>query len=115
MRSVSRRRLLAWAGGLAALTAVGACGPNVGQPAPGQKAAEPTKPATAATKPAEKPADKPAAADPKPPAAGKMKLTLYNGIGGANQRVYENWAKEFSEQNPQYDAETVTVVGGQQM
>jgi multiple sugar transport system substrate-binding protein len=143
---VSRRRFLAWSGASAALAALAACGPNAGQPAPGQKAAEPTKPAAAApttapatapTKPAEaaKPADaaakpaepaKPAAAaEPTKPAAapaaaapgkpGAVKLTLYQGVGGANQKVYENYATEFNAANPGIEAETVTVVGGQPM
>lgn len=103
----TRRRVFAWAGGLAALAAVSACGPNAGQPVPGQKAAEPTKPAGSA--------GQAPAATAKPSKPGAVKLTAYNGIGGANQKVYENWAKEFTEQNPGVEAELITVVGGQAM
>jgi multiple sugar transport system substrate-binding protein len=142
MRKLSRRGLLAWAGAAAALVA---CGPNAGQPVPkptdaskpaGAAPAPTTAPAARQTEAAAKPADaatKPAgapalakAAEPTKPAAapaaaapaskpGEVKVTLYNGIGGANQKVYENYATEFMQANPGIQAETVTVVGGQQM
>jgi multiple sugar transport system substrate-binding protein len=152
---VSRRRFLAWSAASAALAQLAACGPNAGQPAPGQKAAEPTKPAAAAptaapaaakpaeptkpaaaggttapaagaaTAPASAAATKPAAAAATKPAAapaaaapgkpGAVKVTLYQGIGGANQKVYENYATEFMAANPGIEAETITVVGGQAM
>ncbi|MCC6626477.1 MAG: extracellular solute-binding protein [Chloroflexi bacterium] len=119
--TITRRHLLGWAGGLAALTALSACGPNAGQPVPGQKAAEPTKPAAAATAPAAGATTAPAPAATTAPAGAKpaqpagVKVTAYNGIGGANQKVYETWAKEFSDQNAGIQAELVTVVGGQAM
>ncbi|TAK20486.1 MAG: extracellular solute-binding protein [Chloroflexota bacterium] len=105
MKILSRRSFLAWAGTVALV----ACGPTA-KPTEPAKAAEPAKPAEVA-KPVEAP--KPAAAAPVK--ADAVKLSLYNGIGGANQKVYENYAKEFSAANPGIAAETVTVVGGQPM
>jgi len=121
----SRRRFLAWAGASGALALIAACGPNAGQPV--AKPTEPPKPAAAApapTKPAD-PAKPAAAAEPTKPAAapaaaapakaGNIKLTLYSGVGGANQKVYETYATEFNAANPGYEAETITVAGGQPM
>ncbi|HEV8634040.1 MAG TPA: sugar ABC transporter substrate-binding protein [Chloroflexota bacterium] len=108
MRQLSRRNLLAWAGAAAAVVA---CGPNAGQPAPkpgpaqGAPGTPAPKPAAAATAPTAAPAAKP----------GEIKLTLYSGVGGANQKVYENYATEFMQANPGIQAETITVVGGQPM
>lgn len=121
--TTSRRSLLAWAGAGAALSVLAACGPNAGQPAPGQKPAEPTKSAgaPAATTAPPATATKPAAAAPAAPAGkpaaagGGVKLTLYSGIAGANQKVYENYAAEFTQANPGIQAETLTVPGGQEM
>ncbi len=144
---ISRRNLVAWIGGSAALAAIAACGPNA--VAPTAKPAEPAKPAEApkpaapaATKPADaakpaevaKPAEaakpteaaKPAApaAETKPAApaaavapakAGDVKLTLYSGVAGANQKVYENYATEFSQANPGISAETISLPTGQAM
>src|SRR5262249_21926385 len=75
--------------------------------------AEATRPAAAAgAAAAGSPAPAAAAAPGKP---GAVKLTLYQGVGGANQKVYENYATEFMQANPGIEAETITVVGSQPM
>ena len=106
MRLISRRNLLAWAGAAAAVVA---CGPNAAPTSAPAKPTEAAKPAAEPTKPAAVPA---AAAPGKP---GEVKLTLYSGVGGANQKVYENYATEFMQANPGIQAETLTVVGPQPM
>jgi multiple sugar transport system substrate-binding protein len=129
---VSRRGFLGWAGVSAAAAALVACGPNAAPTvapakpteAPKPAAAESTKPAAAApaatTAPAAAPTTAPAAGAATAPAAAKPstgavsgKVTVYSGFGMPGQKVYEAWPAEFMKDNPNIQAELITVVGGQ--